>query len=71
MDASKPTEEQLSGMTVNERLGVCKLYDQWLKSARERNREEMIAVLTRVAFTGEQAGEIVDKVLAEPGRFGF
>jgi hypothetical protein len=67
----RPADRELEGMTVNERLWACDLYDRFMKGARKRDREEMVSVLTEVAFTHEQASGIVDKILADPERFGF
>ena len=67
----RPTNKELEGMTVNERLFACGLLDRYLESERKRSREEMVSLLSQVAFTREQACEITDKILAEPKRFGF
>ena len=67
----RPTNEELQGMTVNERLWECELYDRFTEHARNRNRDEMVSVLTEVAFTLEQANEIAERILLDPHRFGF
>ena len=67
----KFTKEELMGMTVNERLFVCGLLEQYLEYGRARNREEMVVLLTQVCFTKEQAEEVVDKILGDPKKFGI
>jgi hypothetical protein len=69
--SDRPTNEELSGMTVNERLFSCGLFDRWTKAAKERKKEEMIGVLSEVALTKEQATEVVDKVLSNPAYYGL
>lgn len=69
--STRPTDRELSGMTVNERLFTCGLIDRWDAAARARKREEMIAVLCEVALTKEQAAWSVDAVLANPAKYGF
>lgn len=67
----RPTNDELEGMTVNERLSACGLLERYLESERKRNREEMVSLLTQVAFTREQACEIAANVLGHPERFGL
>jgi hypothetical protein len=69
--STRPTDLELSGMTVNERLFACGLFDRWDAAARARNREEMISLLTQVALTRDQAVWSVDAVLANPVKYGF
>lgn len=68
---TRPTNDELEGMTVNERLFACGLLEKYLESERKRNREEMVSLLTQVAFTREQAREITDNILGHPERFGL
>jgi hypothetical protein len=68
---TRPTDQELSGMTVNERLFTCGLFDRWDAAVRARRREEMISVLCDVALTKEQAAYTVDGVLANPAKYGF
>jgi hypothetical protein len=67
----RPTDRELSGMTVNERLCACGLIDRWDASVRARKRDEMIAVLCEVALTQEEAASTTDTVLANPTKYGF
>ena len=41
----KPSDRELGGMTVNERLVACGLLSQWDDAVRRRRREEIIAIL--------------------------
>lgn len=68
---TRPTNRELSGMTVNERLFSCGLIDRWDAAVRARKREEMISVLSEVALTKEEAAWTTDTVLANPAKYGF
>ena len=65
----KPTNDELLGMTVNERLFACGLLEKYLESQQNQSRDEMVAILTQVAFTRAQACEIADNILRHPKRF--
>jgi hypothetical protein len=71
MKPSRPTDQQLGGMTVNERLVLCALIDSWDAAVAKRDREEMIAVRRQVEMTGEQAGQTADAVIKNPAKYGF
>lgn len=71
MKSSRPSDEELAGMTVNERLFACELYDQWREAALSRNRIAMVAILGQVGIPPEKAAHTVDGVLADPKKFGF
>ncbi len=71
MSTARPTDRELSGMTVNERLFVCGLFPQFEKAAKERRREDMISVLLEVAMTKEQAAHTVDGILTNPSYYGY
>jgi len=66
-----PSDHELSGMTVNERLSACDLFQRWDAAAISRNKEEMVALLGEVAITREEASRIVDTILADPNKYGF
>ncbi|RII25738.1 MAG: hypothetical protein CXR30_18320 [Geobacter sp.] len=68
---NKYSEEDLKGMTVNERLFSLGLTDQWDKSAKSRNRQKMIEVLLQCAFSQEQSEQTTDAVLKSPAKYGF
>jgi hypothetical protein len=71
MNIPRPTDQELSGMTVNERLWVCGVFEKWVDAAKRRNREDMVSVLMSVAFTELQAGYTTDAVLKNPAYYGF
>lgn len=71
MTIQRPTDQELRGMTVNERLVMCGLMHRWDEAVRKRNREEIVAVLRAVAMTDEQAVQTADTVLKNPQRYGF
>ncbi len=58
-------------MTVNERLFVAGILDQFDDAARRRDRQAMLAYLRRVAMTDSQAVETTDTILANPGFYGL
>ena len=68
---TRPTDRELSGMTVNERLFAYGLFGRWDAAVRSRKREEMISVLCEVALTKEQATWTTDTMLANPAKYGF
>ena len=68
---NRPPDEELRGMTVNERLYACGLSDRWEAAAHERNPKEMIQVLLLVALSEDQAKHTVDAVLENPKTYGF
>jgi hypothetical protein len=71
MKPTRPTDNELGGMTVNERLFSCGLLDNWDAAVGKRDREEMIAILRQVAMTQEQAAYTTDTLLKNPAKYGF
>ena len=71
MATTRPSDEQLRGMTVNERLFACGLLDAWGQVARNRDRSQMIALLLQTAIEREQAERTTDAVLNNPSMYGF
>ena len=69
--STRPSDDELSAMTLNERLWVRGLFAVWYAAARARRRDEMIAILCQVALTSEQAACSVDRMLATPAKYGF
>lgn len=67
----RPTDEELSGMTLNERLFACGSMDQFDTAARQRDRESMVMILTQAALTKEEAAWSTDTILANPAKYGF
>ena len=62
---------RFGGMTVNERLFVAGILDQFDDAARRRDRPAMLAYLRRVAMTDSQAVETADAILANPSFHGL
>lgn len=71
MSTPLPTDQELGGMTVNERLVVCGVIDKWDDAVRRRSSEEMIEALRSVALTEQQASQTADTVLQNPKKYGF
>jgi hypothetical protein len=71
MNIPRPTDQELGGMTVNERLVMCSAFEKWADAVKRRNRVDMVAVLMSVAFTESQAGQTTDAVLKNSGFYGF
>jgi len=59
------------GMTVNERLFVAGLMDEFDGAARGRKRDAMIAILMKVALTQQGAEQTTDAILAHPSHYGY
>jgi hypothetical protein len=66
-----PERPDYGGMTVNERLVVSGLADEWDAAVRRRDREAMIAILMRVDLAQADAAWSADTLLADPSRYGF
>jgi hypothetical protein len=71
MSTPRPSDQELGGMTANERLVMCGVIDKWDDAVRRRSRAEMIAVLRSVAMTEHQATQTSDAVLQDPKKYGF
>ncbi len=69
--STRPTDEELSGMTVNERLFASGLLDRWDSAATKRKKEDMISILCEVALTKEQATWTTETILSDPAKYGF
>jgi hypothetical protein len=69
MEQEQP--QSYGGMTVNERLFVSKLMDDFDAAARRRDREQMISILVRVDLSEEGASWSVDAILATPQKYGY
>ncbi len=68
---NKPTEQELGGMTVNERLFALDLFDEWDESVNSRNRNQMIQILSQCAMSQKQCEETADTLLENPQKYGF
>ena len=71
MSSTRPSDQELSGMTVNERLVVCGVIDKWDAAAKRRNKGDMIAILRDVALTETQAIDTVEAVIQTPKAYGL
>jgi len=63
-------DSKYSGMTVNDRLRRAGIMDAWDAEAISRDRDQMIELLGQIDLRN-QAGKIVDTILADPRRYGF
>ena len=68
---TRPSDDELSGMTVNERLFACGLLDAWHDAAMNRDRPRMISLLVQTAVGRDQAERTTDTVLENPKMYGF
>ena len=59
------------GMTVNERLVVAGLIDQFDSAARRRDRDAMIALLDEVGLSASTCAQTVELILGNPSHYGF
>jgi hypothetical protein len=57
------TEKEVAGMTVNERLWVANLMNDFDKATAERNESEMKAILEKVYLSSENIEAIINKHL--------
>lgn len=71
MTETLPSDSELSGMTVNERLVACSLIDDFDEAVRNRDREHMISILIQTTISPEQAQIITDAVLTNPKTYGY
>ena len=71
MSADDKMPSQYNGMTVNERLFVAGLLEQFDCAAKSRSKDSMIQILTQVNISPDEAASITDKILADPGRYGY
>jgi hypothetical protein len=60
-----------SGMSVNERLSVAGLVEEWGRAVLNGDRARMIEVLMETELTLEQATYTTDTTLANPEKYGF
>jgi hypothetical protein len=44
MSSTRPSDQELGGMTVNERLVLCGVIDKWDAAVKRRNKNDMIAI---------------------------
>jgi hypothetical protein len=58
-------------MTVNERLFVAGLIEEFDTAIDSGDRQRAIELLLRVAMAGDGAAETVDAVMADPANYGY
>lgn len=58
-----------SGMTVNERLYVAGLLNEFDAAARSRNRDEMLNILRKVDVANPE--QTADAILENPRMYGY
>ena len=71
MSAKELSDDELSGMTVNERLFVTGRMTAFERAALSRDRQGMIDILMRVAFSQPSAAATTDAILANPSKYGY
>ncbi|HEX8638608.1 MAG TPA: hypothetical protein VF692_11135 [Pyrinomonadaceae bacterium] len=54
------TEKQASGMTVNERLYLSGLLDDFENAAKQRNKKELKSILEKVYLNSENIEAIIE-----------
>ena len=67
----KGQRQDFGGMTVNERLFVAGLLQQFDSAIDSSDRQRAIELLLRVAMSDAGAAETVDAVLANPAKYGY
>jgi hypothetical protein len=58
-------------MTVNERLFVAGLLEEFDAAIESGDRQRAIGVLEQVAMNNDQAAHTVDTVLLDPSKYGY
>jgi hypothetical protein len=64
-------EQDLKGMTVNERLCVLELMDKFDSAIKSRDSKASVSVLTEANLSIEQALETVTAILENPKKYGY
>jgi hypothetical protein len=62
---------QYAAMTVNERLGVAGLFQQFDEAVSRSDRSKMIEILCSVEIDAEQASRTADSILTNRKYYGF
>ena len=69
-DIRKEAESSYDGMTINERLFVAGVLDQFDAAVRLGDRDKMIELLETVRIDSAGARRTADTILAHPTRYG-
>lgn len=64
-------KSKYAGMTVNERLCIAGLMDDFESVAKTKNRKKLITILKQTDLTEEQATETTEALLADPKKYGY
>jgi hypothetical protein len=64
-------DQELIGMTVNERLFILGLAHRFDRAIKNRNREVSVSLLLEAKFTPEQAEETVSSIFKEPKKYCY
>jgi hypothetical protein len=59
------------GMTLNERLHSAGLLDEFDSAARRRDRDALVALLSRIDLPRKSAEESVEALLGDPAKYGY
>lgn len=69
MGADSP--DDFRGMTINERLVMSGLMDEYEQAASIRDAERMVSILVRTHLPKAAAEATVKAILANPGFYGY
>jgi hypothetical protein len=69
-DSNEPSKPDYRGMTVNERLFVAHLLDQFDDAVRAGDRDKLIGLLVTVQIEPAAAAFTVDRIFSDPTRYG-
>lgn len=67
----RPTEQDLAGMSLSERLMACDLFEQWDDAVTAKNKDEMVSLLVETSLTERKAKQTAKAILADPSAYGF
>ncbi len=59
------TEKEASGMTINERLYLSGLLDDFEKAAKQKNKVELKSILEKVYLNSESIEAIIENELSK------
>lgn len=71
LDGVSSPRPDYSAMTVNERLFVAGLLDEWNLAINSRDRQRAIDILGQVDMDEDSAAYTADTVLSNPSKYGF
>ncbi|HLX27246.1 MAG TPA: hypothetical protein VKV24_02015 [Casimicrobiaceae bacterium] len=64
-------DQEINGMTVNERLARFNSFPEFDAAIRSNDRQAVVDVLIKARFTVEQAEYTAATVLSNPRHYGF